>query len=173
LQRFCFLKTKDHFSSSWASWVEGGKGHEFVVTVPGVAACLEGVANNGVFIDSGQSGSLADATTVLEVLKDIECLVVRESAVEQGGAFAFGEAGLAGAAGKHSPLVLAITEADTKIALATQAVVGALWILTAEQIKVFHEANPHSKLSGPWTILCQDYRNAVWARQHYGDTTEL
>ncbi len=113
------------------------------MALPSVLAPLKGVANNGILIDSRQPGRLADATTVLEVLENIEGLLVGEPAAEQGGAFAFGEAVLAGAAGKHSPLVLAIAETDTKIVLATQTVVGALRILATEQIKVFHETDSH------------------------------
>jgi hypothetical protein len=37
----------------------------FIVALPGVLACLEGIADRGVFIDPGQSGGLADAATVL------------------------------------------------------------------------------------------------------------
>ena len=75
MQCFCFLATKDHFSSSWASWVQGGKGHEFVVAGAGVLAGPQGIADDGVFIDAGQSGGLADAATVLEVTEDVESLV--------------------------------------------------------------------------------------------------
>jgi hypothetical protein len=147
LQCFCFLKTKDHFSSSWASWVEGGKGHEFVVGLPGVLSRLEGVADHGVFIDSSQAGGLPDATAVLQVLEDIEGLLVGESGAKEGGAFAFGKADLAGAAGQHASLLVGtVAETDAKVASAPQAIIGAVGVLATEEVKVFHEQH-RSKFS--------------------------
>src|SRR5262249_50813028 len=61
---------------------------------------------------------------------------------EQGGALALGESLLARAAGEHPPLVLAVAEADPEVAFITQAVVGAIRVLTTKQGKVFHEATP-------------------------------
>jgi hypothetical protein len=150
------LKTKDHFSSSWASWVEGGKGHEFVVALPGVLARLEGVADHGVFIDPRQAGCLADAAAVLQVLEDSEGLVVGKLGAEQGGAFAFGEAGLASAAGEHPPAFAgAVAEADAEITFAMQTIVRAIRILTAKEIQVFHEQH-HSKSAEQWTTTHWD-----------------
>jgi len=106
------LKTKDHFSSSWASWVEGGKGHEFVVALSGVAAGPHGVADDGVLIDPRQAGRLADAAAVLQVGEDGHGLGVGQAGAEQGSAFAFGKAFLAGAAGEHPTLAGAIAKAD-------------------------------------------------------------
>jgi hypothetical protein len=134
------LKTKDHFSSSWASWVEGGKAHEFVVALPGVAARLESVADNGVFIDAGQPSRLADATTVLQVLEDSEGLLVGQPAAKQSGAFAFGEAGLARAAGEQASLLArTVAEAEAEVALTPQAIIRTVGVLTTEEVKVFHE----------------------------------
>jgi hypothetical protein len=148
------LKTKDHFSSSWTSWVEGGKGHEFVVALAGVLAGLQGVADHGVFIDTAQASSLADATAVLEVPEDIESLLVGESAAEESRPFAFGETGLAGTAGEHTPLLArTVAEANAEVALATQAISRAVGVLTAEQIQAFHEQH-HNKSSGWWTRPC-------------------
>src|ERR1700759_3098948 len=76
LQCFCFLKTKDHFSSSWASWVEGGKGHKFIVAVAGVLTSSQGIAGYGVFIDAGQPSRLASTAAILEVLQDVDGLLV-------------------------------------------------------------------------------------------------
>src|SRR5215831_12466575 len=97
-QCFCFLATKDHFSSSCTSWVVGGKSHELVVGLLGVAAGPQGVADDGVFIDPGQACGLADTAAVLEVLQDGNRLALGQPAGEQGGARALGEAVLAGAA---------------------------------------------------------------------------
>ena len=133
------MVTKDHFSSNWTSCVAGGKSHEFLVGLLGVGAGLEGVANDGVLIDARQASGLPDATTVLEVLEDGNGFVVGQSCAEQGGALALGEAPLAGAAGEHAALLLAVAEGDAEVALAAQAVVRALGVLTAEEVKVFHE----------------------------------
>src|SRR5262249_53073091 len=54
---------------------------------------------------------------------------------EQGGALALGESLLARAAGEHPPLVLAVAEADPEVAFITQAVVGAIRVLTTKQGK--------------------------------------
>lgn len=104
-----------------------------------MAAGLEGVANDGVFIDARQASGLADAAAVLEVLEDGHGFVVGESCAEQGGALALGEALLAGAAGEHAALLRAVAEGDAEVALAAQAVVKALGVLAAEEVKVFHE----------------------------------
>jgi hypothetical protein len=165
-QCFCFLTTKDHFSSSWASWVEGGKGHEFVVAKPGMLAGPEGVADDGVFIDAGQACGLADAAAVLEVPEDGEGLAVGEAGAEQGGAFAFGETLLAGATGEHAALLLAVAEADAKVALAAQAVVGAVGVLAAEQVKLVHKRHRIAKTDKRWTMPWWDCRKAPWDWQH-------
>jgi hypothetical protein len=72
--------------------------------------------------------------------EDIQGLLVGQPAAEQGGAFAFGEAGLAGAAGEHTALFGgAVAEADADIALTPQAIIRTGGILTTEEVKVFHE----------------------------------
>ena len=105
----------------------------------GVGAGLEGVANDGVFIDTRQASRLPDTATVLEVLEDGEGLSVGQSCAKQSGALALGEALLAGTAGEHAALVWAIAEGDAEVALAAQTVVRALRVLAAEEVKVFHE----------------------------------
>jgi hypothetical protein len=120
--------------------VQGGKGHEFVVALPGVLARFEGVADHRVFIDSSQAGSLPDATAVLQMPEDVESLVVGQPAAKQGRAFAFGKTLLASAAGQHAALLArTIAEADAQIAFGTQAIIGTVRVLTTEQIKVVHE----------------------------------
>jgi hypothetical protein len=148
------LVTKDHFSSNCTSCVAGGKSHEFVVGLSGVATGLEGVADNGVLIDARQAGRLADAAAVLEVLEDGEGFVVGQSCAEQCGALTLGEALLAGAAGEHAALLWAVTEGHAEIVLAAQAVVRALGILAAEQVKVFHEGQSPKDVE-PVDNVCQ------------------
>src|SRR5438270_2910140 len=87
-QCFCFLATKDHFSSNWTSCVAGGKSHDLVVGVFGMGAGPQGVADDCVLIDAGQAGRLADAAAVLEVLEDGQGPVVVQAGAKQGGALA-------------------------------------------------------------------------------------
>jgi hypothetical protein len=138
------LTTKDHFSSNWTSRVVGGKSHEFLVALPGVGPGAQGVADDRVFIDADEASGLPDAATILQVLEDGEGSVVSQACAEQGRAFAFGEASLAGATCEHAALVLAIAEADTEITAAADAVVGAIRVLTAEEAQVFHEQHPYT-----------------------------
>src|SRR5262249_6181098 len=112
----CFLATEDHFSSSWTSWVVGGKSHQLVVSLVGMGAGPQGVAHDGVFIDARQACRLADATALLEVGEDSEGLAFRQSGGEQGSAFALGETCLTGTADEQAPLLArAIAEADAEV----------------------------------------------------------
>ena len=115
------------------------------MALPSVVARLEGVADNGVFIDSRQASGLPDATTVLQVLEDVESLVVFKPAAKQSRAFAFGKALLASAAGQHAALLArTVAEADAEITAAPYAVVGAIRVLTAEEVAVSHEQHPYT-----------------------------
>ena len=132
-----FLPTKDHFSSNWTSRVLGGKGHEFLVQLLGVFAGPLAVADDGVIIDADQAPGLADATALDEVVQDGLDFLRGQAAVEQGGALAFAEAGLAGTAGEHAALlVLAVAEGDTEVVAAALAVIGARGVLAAEAVEV-------------------------------------
>jgi hypothetical protein len=103
----------------------------------------QGVADDGVFIDARQTGGLADATAVLEVLEDGEGPVLREAGGKQGGAFTLGEAGLAGAADEQPALLAgAVAEANAEVPSAAQAVVLTVRVLAAEQVKLVHAAPP-------------------------------
>jgi hypothetical protein len=126
------LPTKAHFSSNWTSRVRGGNGYQLVVERPGVLAGQEAVADDGVLVDADEATGLADAATLGDVGKDGDDLVLRESGVEQGGALAFGEAFLTGAAGQHAASLRAVAEADAEVAQSPLAVVGAVGVLTAE-----------------------------------------
>src|SRR5262249_10580988 len=125
-QCFCFLPTKDHFSSSGTSWVVGGKSHAFLVALLGVGAGPSGVADHGIFIDAGQPSGLAQATAVREVLADGQGLLIGEESAEEGAAFVLGEAGLTGATDQQAALLGgAVAETDPEVVPAAQAVVGA------------------------------------------------
>jgi len=110
----------------------------------GVPAGLEGVADDGVFIDTGQPSRLSDAAAIVEVLEDGQGLVVGQTGAEQGGAGAFREAVLTGATGEHPPLVSAVAKGDTQVAVIAQAGVGAFEIGTAEGSEVVHEQFPEA-----------------------------
>src|SRR5215210_7023557 len=97
-QFFSFLWTKLHFSSSWIFLVEGGKAHEFVVSRPGLVAGLTPQPHDGALVDLDQPAGLSDAAALLQMLQHGGGLVGGQVAVEQGGAFAFGEASLTGLA---------------------------------------------------------------------------
>jgi hypothetical protein len=127
------LPTNDHFSSNWTSRVLGGKSHAFVVDLGSVLAGPFGQPDDRVFVDTDQTAGLTDATALPEVLQDADGLLLRKAGVEQGCALAFGEALLTGAAGEHTPLGGAVTEAHPQIVEAALAVVGALRVLAAEK----------------------------------------
>jgi hypothetical protein len=81
------------------------------------------------------------------VLEEVEGLLVGQPRTEPGRAFAFGETGLAGATGAHTALLAgAVAEADTQVALAPQARIGTVGVLTTEEVKVCHEQH-RSKFS--------------------------
>jgi hypothetical protein len=131
------LPTKAHFSSNATAWVSGGKAHQLVVQLLGVVAGAAGVADDGVLGDACEAARLSDAAALAEVLEDADDAVIGESGVEQGGALAFGETGLAGAADEQAALlVLAVAEADTEVAFAALAVVSAVRIEAAEAVEV-------------------------------------
>ena len=172
MQCFCFLTTKDHFSSNWTSWVAGGKSRALVVALPGVGSGPQGVADDGVFSDADQARGLANPAAVWEVLEDSAGLVVRESRAEPGGALALREALLTGATGEQAPSALAVAEADAEMAATTQALVRAVGVLAAEEVEVFPECYPHTKRAYQWTTPCFCCRTAAVNWQRYGDTTQ-
>jgi hypothetical protein len=112
--------------------VVGGKSHEFVVELSGVLTRHLGQSDDRVFAHADQACGLTDATTVGEVPQDVEELVVRQAAVEQGRAFAFGETGLATAAVQQTLRLSAVVATDGQIGLAALAVQRARGVLTAE-----------------------------------------
>src|SRR5205814_8273460 len=85
---FSFLAMKLHFSSNWTSRVRGGKSHELVVEVLGLAAGEGDVSGDGVPGDPGEAGGGADAAALAEVVEDGGGLVGREAGAFEGGALA-------------------------------------------------------------------------------------
>jgi hypothetical protein len=135
---FSFLATKDHFSSSCSRAVEGGKARQLVVELAGVAAGAVGQAADGVLADADQACGLADAAAVGEMAEDAEQFVLGQAGVEERGALAFGEAGLAGLAVQQAAGIAAVAHADGEVAGVAAAVVRAIGVLAAEAAEVIH-----------------------------------
>jgi hypothetical protein len=115
------------------------------VAVAGVFASPQGVADDGVFIDPCQPGGLPHPAAILEVAEDVEGSGVRQADAEEGGALALGEALLTGAAGEQAAAIAAVAEANAEVALAAQAVVLAVRVLAAEQVKLIHAGHRGKK----------------------------
>src|SRR5262245_24426537 len=122
-QCFCFFATKAHFSSSWTFRVAGGKGDEFVVQPPGVAAGLQAQPQDRVLVHADQAAGLANAAAVGQVLQHRGGLVRRQAGVEQGRPLPLGEAALARPAPQQAPPVRAVAGGDGQVAVAAAAVV--------------------------------------------------
>lgn len=131
-QFFCFLPTKDHFSSTWTWVVRGGKPDQLVVELACVRAGAGGVACDGVLIDAREPPGLSDPAPVGQVREDVEGFVVGQAGIEQGGALAFGEAVLAAAAVEEPPVLLTVIPADGEVAGAPHAILGTGGVLAAK-----------------------------------------
>jgi hypothetical protein len=152
LQFFCFLATKAHFSSSWTSRVEGGKGHQLVVGGLRVDAGLACQPGDGVLVDAHQPGGLADAAAVGEVSEDGQDFVVGEFGIEQRCALELGEAGLAGAAVEQAMSGPGEVSDDEEVVLAASAVEVAVGILAAEAVEVVRGGHASSEAEGSWRM---------------------
>src|SRR5437016_4184136 len=79
------------------------------------------------------------------MLENRHRFVLAQLATVQGGAFAFGEAFLAGAARQDTALLVgSVAEADAQVVQAATAVVETLRILTAEGFQVVHRGSSQS-----------------------------
>jgi hypothetical protein len=121
----------------------------------GVPAGDYGQADDSVFVDAHQAARLADAATLLQVLQDGEGFVLREFAMEQGRAFAFGEALLAGAAAQDTALVGTVAKTDAQVVAVTPAVVGAVGVLAAEGFQVVHGSSSLRRAKGKMVAQLQ------------------
>jgi DNA-binding NarL/FixJ family response regulator len=98
-----------------------------------------GQSDDGVGIDADQAPGGSDAAALVEVLEHGEGLLLGEMAMEQGRAFALGEAVFARLAVEKSDVVLlAVAGADREIAGIAAGVEGALGVLAAEAREVVH-----------------------------------
>ena len=101
----------------------------------------DGQAHDCVLVNADQPAGLEDATTLLQLLEDRNGLVLGQLTVEQRGAFALGEALLAGAADKHAGPLGAVAEAHAEVVAAALAVVGASGVEAAEGFQFVHGAS--------------------------------
>jgi hypothetical protein len=102
----------------------------------GVPAGEQGVAGDGVLADAGQPAGLAHAAAVGQVGEDGGGRRRRQAGVEQRGALALGEAGLAGAAAEQTAVVEAVAHGHGEVAVPALAVVGAVGVQAAEAAQV-------------------------------------
>jgi hypothetical protein len=131
------LATKDHFSSSWTSRVSGGKGHEFVVGVPGVLPGLACQPRHGIAVDADQTFGLADPVALDQVLEDRDGFLRGQAGVEQRGALALGEAGVARLAVEQADMpLLAVAVTDREVAGVASAVERAIGVQATEAREV-------------------------------------
>jgi hypothetical protein len=72
------------------------------VDIVGVLTSHQGQADDRILVDPDQATGLSDATILLEMVQHGNGLVVGKFAAVQSGAFAFGEALLAGTTGECS-----------------------------------------------------------------------
>jgi hypothetical protein len=104
----------------------------------GLLASKQTVANDCVFIDADQAGGLTDAAALGQVMQDGKDLMFGQAGIEEWGAFAFGEAVLAGAAVEQASLLRSIVSADSKVAVAAFAEVRAVRVKATENAEVVH-----------------------------------
>jgi hypothetical protein len=98
----------------------------------GVPAGEPGIAGDGVLADAGQPTGLADAAAVGQVGEDGGGRLRRQAGVEQRGALALGEAGLAGAAAEQAAPLGAVAHGYGEVAVPALAVVGAVGVQAAK-----------------------------------------
>src|SRR4051812_36935523 len=109
------------------------------MSVVGMLSGDAGQPSDGVGVDADEASGLSDAAAVVEVPEHVEGLPLREMAVEEGRALAFGEAVLARLAVEQADVVLrAVSVADREIAGVSARVEGTVGVLTAEAREVVH-----------------------------------
>jgi hypothetical protein len=109
------------------------------MSVVGVSAGHLRQAGDGVAVDIDQASGLSDAAALGEVLEHGAGLLVGQVGMEQGRAFALGEAVLAGVAVEQADVVvLAVAGADGEVPCMASAVEGAIGLLAAETSEVVH-----------------------------------
>jgi hypothetical protein len=106
-----------------------------------------GQPDDGIAMDADEASGLSNAVALGEVMEHGAGLGVGEPAVEQRGALALGEAGLAGVAVKQADVVvLAVAITDGEVSGVASPVGGAVGVLAAESREIIHvsESSRHS-----------------------------
>jgi hypothetical protein len=117
--------------------VEGGKAHQLVAELAGVVAGEPGESVDGVFADPGEACGLADAAAVGEVGQYRPELIGGQAGVEERGALALGEAGLASLAVEQAAARPgAGAHTDGEVGVVTATVVGAIGVQAAKATEV-------------------------------------
>jgi len=98
-----------------------------------------GEADDGIAMDADEASGLSNAVALGEMMKHSSGLLVGHAAIEQRGALALREAGLAGVAIEQSDVVvLAVASADGEVSGAASPVGGTVGILAAEAREIIH-----------------------------------
>jgi hypothetical protein len=96
-----------------------------------------GQPDDGVAVDADEAPGLSDAVAFSEMIEDGSGLLVGHTAVEQRGAFALGEAGLAGVAIEQADVVvLAVAIAGGEVSITPSPIGGTVGVLAAEARKI-------------------------------------
>jgi hypothetical protein len=138
-QCFCFLPTKDHFSSNCTSAVVGGKSHQRVVELLGRVSRLPDVPGDRILVDPAQPSGLPGADPLGDVGQNRHHPIRRQARGNQGRAPPLGEAGLAGGAAEQSEgLLRPIPHRHAQIPVPAFPRIRAGGILTAKPAEVIH-----------------------------------
>ena len=109
------------------------------MSVVGMIARGAGEADDGIAMDADEASGLSNAVALGEMMKHSSGLLVGHAAIEQRGALALREAGLAGVAIEQSDVVvLAVASADGEVSGAASPVGGTVGILAAEAREIIH-----------------------------------
>src|SRR5262245_35783057 len=136
---------------------------------------LAAVAGDGLPIHADEPSGLADTVALGDVMEDRDGLLRRQVGAEQRGAFALGEAGLAGPAAEHAAgLAGAVAMGDGEVSRPPLTVLGAVGIQAAEACEVVHGRGPEPNRSAGLPVALPDlHTGAVGAMQQIPATREL
>ncbi|QJW96686.1 hypothetical protein FTUN_4245 [Frigoriglobus tundricola] len=140
-QFFSLRPTKSHFSSNCTSRVVGGKSHELVVQRAGMLAGPSDVPGHRIGMNPGEPCGLAGPDPFGHVSQNRGHPRGRQSGVEQWGALALGEPGLAGPAPEHPRLVRPITGRHGQVPVVPFPMVGTMGIEATEAAQVVHDGS--------------------------------
>jgi hypothetical protein len=136
------------------------------MSIAGMRTGGAGQSDDGVAVNADPTLGLSDAAAFAEVMEHGTGLLLREMAVEQRRALAFGGAVVAGVAVEQADgVLLAVAAADGAVAGVALAVAGAIRVLAAEAREVIH------RVEAPGQRGRQGYRS--WGRDTSGMSTPI